>query len=108
MRVPGAVQPRAERRDAALLGDARRRDDRGAPALPNDQAQARPRRARRHGRTGRNNFFVEGRYTVADIALYAYTHVADEGGFDLAAYPAVRAWLSRVAAQPGHIPIIQA
>lgn len=51
------------------------------------------------------SFFVGGRYGVADIALYAYTHVAEEGGFDLAAYPAVRAWLARVAAQPGHVPI---
>jgi glutathione S-transferase len=57
------------------------------------------------GHLANNEFFVGGRYTVADIALYAYTHVADEGGFDLAGYPSVRAWLGRVAAQPGHIPI---
>lgn len=44
-------------------------------------------------------------YSIADIALYAYTHVADEGGFELDAYPAIRAWLERVAAQPGHVPI---
>jgi glutathione S-transferase len=50
-------------------------------------------------------YFVGERYSIADIALYAYTHVAHEGGFDLAAYPAVRAWLGRVAAEPGHIPI---
>lgn len=50
-------------------------------------------------------FLVAGRYTVADIALYAYTHVAPEGGFALEPYPAVRAWLARVAAQPGHIAI---
>jgi len=43
--------------------------------------------------------------TLADIALYAYTHVADEGGFELDRYPAVRAWLDRVAAEPGHVPI---
>ena len=43
--------------------------------------------------------------TVADISLYAYTHVADEGGFDLAPYPSVSAWLDRVAAQPAHVPI---
>ena len=48
-------------------------------------------------------FFVGERYTVADIALYAYTHVAHEGGFDLARYPAVQAWLARVAARPGHV-----
>lgn len=50
-------------------------------------------------------FLVADRYTVADISLYAYTHVAPEGGFELDAYPAVRAWLRRVAAQPGHVPI---
>lgn len=52
-------------------------------------------------------FFVGERYSIADIALYAYTHVADEGGFDLAPYPAIRAWLGRVSARPGHIPITQ-
>lgn len=50
-------------------------------------------------------FFVADRYTIADIALYAYTHVADEGGFDLGRYPAVRAWLDRVRAEPRHVPI---
>lgn len=50
-------------------------------------------------------FFVAGRYTIADITLYAYTHVAHEGGFPLEPYPAIRAWLDRVAAQPRHIPI---
>ena len=44
-------------------------------------------------------------YSVADIALYAYTHVAEDGGFDLAAYPAIEAWLKRVAAEPGHVPM---
>ena len=43
--------------------------------------------------------------TLADIALYGYTHVADEGGFDLERYPAIRAWLARVAAEPGYVPI---
>jgi len=50
-------------------------------------------------------FFVDDTYSVADIALYAYTHVADEGGFDLEPYPAVGEWLERVRAQPGHVPI---
>ena len=50
-------------------------------------------------------FLVADRYTIADIALYAYTHVAGEGGFDLTAYPAVSSWLDRVAAQPGHVGI---
>ena len=44
------------------------------------------------------DYFVGGQYSIADIALYAYTHVADEGGFDLAGFPSVRGWLERVAA----------
>ena len=51
------------------------------------------------------DFFVGGRYGLADIALYAYTHVAPEGDFELARYPRIRAWLARVAAQPGHVTI---
>jgi glutathione S-transferase len=51
------------------------------------------------------SFLVAERYTLADISLYAYTHCAEEGGFDLGPYPAVRAWLDRVAAQPGHVTI---
>ena len=50
-------------------------------------------------------FFVGERYSLADISLYGYTHVAGEGGFDLLRYPAIRAWLERVAAHPGHIAI---
>ncbi len=53
----------------------------------------------------RRRFLVGEMLSLADLALYAYTHVAHEGGFDLAAYPAVRAWLARVAAEPGHVPI---
>jgi glutathione S-transferase len=52
-----------------------------------------------------HEFLVGDRYTIADIALYAYTHVAPEGGFSLQPYPAVREWLARVAAQPRHIAI---
>jgi glutathione S-transferase len=48
-------------------------------------------------------FFVDERYSVADIALYAYTHVANEGGFDLAGFPAVGAWLERVRSEPRYI-----
>jgi glutathione S-transferase len=44
-------------------------------------------------------------YSVADIALYAYTHVAGDGGFDLSRYPALVAWLKRVEAQPNYIPL---
>ena len=50
-------------------------------------------------------FFVGDRYTIADIALYAYTHVAHEAQIDLAPFPAVRDWLNRVASQPRYIPI---
>jgi glutathione S-transferase len=50
-------------------------------------------------------FLVGERYSLADISLYAYTHVAHEGEFDLTGYPAIRAWLGRVAEQPGHVPI---
>ncbi len=57
------------------------------------------------GHLCQNDYFVGGRYSVADIALYAYTHVAHEGGFDLTGYPAVRAWIGRVAARPGYVPI---
>ena len=57
------------------------------------------------GHLGARRFFVGGRYTIADVALFAYTHVAHEGGFDLSGRPALRAWLARVAAQPGHVPI---
>jgi len=52
-----------------------------------------------------NAFFAGEAYSVADIALYAYTHTAEKGGFQLDAYPAVAAWLGRVEADPGHVPI---
>lgn len=56
-------------------------------------------------RLGDAEWLAGGDYSVADIALYAYTHVAEEGGYDLAPYPGIRAWLARVASQPGHVPI---
>jgi glutathione S-transferase len=49
------------------------------------------------------HFFVSERFTIADIALYAYTHVAHEGGFDLSRFPAVNSWLERVRNQPRHV-----
>jgi glutathione S-transferase len=60
--------------------------------------------AMEHHLDGRS-FLVGDAITLADIALYAYTHVAHEGGFSLEDYPAVRAWLARVEAEPGHVPI---
>ncbi len=53
----------------------------------------------------KQDWFVGGTCTLADVRLYAYTHVAGEGGFTLSDYPAVEAWLSRFASQDGHIPI---
>jgi glutathione S-transferase len=52
----------------------------------------------------RNSFFVGG-YSIADIALFAYTHVAHEGGFPLDEFPQIRAWIERVKAQPGFVPL---
>jgi len=51
------------------------------------------------------DYFAERNYSIADIALYAYTHVAHEGGFDLSPYPNIRAWITRVSVQPRHIGI---
>ncbi|MDP9083296.1 MAG: glutathione S-transferase family protein [Pseudomonadota bacterium] len=53
------------------------------------------------------SFLVANQFTLADIALYAYTHVAPEGGFSLEAFPGIRAWITRVAEQPGHAPITE-
>ena len=51
------------------------------------------------------DYLVANRYTLADIGLYAYTHVAEEGGFPLERYPAIRGWCARIAARPGYRPI---
>ena len=53
----------------------------------------------------KKDWFAGNAYSIADIALYGYTHCANEGGFDLGRYPAVSAWLARVAAEPGYIPL---
>lgn len=50
-------------------------------------------------------YFAGGAFTIADIALYAYTHVADEGGFDLAGYPLVRAWIERIENRDAYVPM---
>jgi glutathione S-transferase len=76
--------------------------------LPVKRAQGEAALAVMDGHLRARSFFVGERYTIADIALYAYTHVAGEGGFDLEPHPAVRAWLDRVRAQPGHVPITRA
>ncbi|HEX2656229.1 MAG TPA: glutathione S-transferase family protein [Xanthobacteraceae bacterium] len=53
----------------------------------------------------RHRYFAADRYTIADIALYAYTHVAHENDFDLTTFPAIRGWLKRIASQPNHVPM---
>jgi glutathione S-transferase len=52
-----------------------------------------------------HDWFAGNRYSIADIALYGYTHVAADGGFNLSDYPAVSRWLKRVTEQPGHVTI---
>jgi glutathione S-transferase len=52
-----------------------------------------------------HDFVAGGKFTIADIALFAYTHVADEGGFDLRDHPAVLDWIERVRSRPGHTPM---
>ena len=82
----------------------------GAPERFADQVPAKTEGgyaaldALERGLAGRD-FLVGERYSIADIALYAYTHVAHEGDFDLEPYPGIRAWLGRVAAQPRHVTI---
>jgi glutathione S-transferase len=53
----------------------------------------------------REPFFAAGRYSIADIALYAYTHCGADGGFELGEFPAVSDWLERVRSQPRHVPM---
>ena len=80
-------------------------DDAKRAALEDKRAQGHAALGVMERHLRERDYFVGPRCTIADIALYAYTHVADEGGFDLAGYPALRAWLARVAAQPGYTPI---
>ena len=58
-----------------------------------------------HDHLAKNDFFV-GDYSITDIALFAYTHVAHEGGFPLDDFPKIRAWIERVNAQPGFVPMV--
>jgi glutathione S-transferase len=76
-------------------------------SIPAKRANGHAALAVMEGHLATRTFFVGERYGIADIALYAYTHVAGEGGFDLGPYPNVRAWIDRVAAQPRCIPITQ-
>ena len=73
--------------------------------LPKRLEQGRAALAVMEQHLASRQYFVGERYSIADIALYAYTHVAHEGEFELEPYPATRAWLDRVAEQPGHVAI---
>jgi glutathione S-transferase len=76
--------------------------------LADKQARGVAALTRMEGHLGGRQWFVGGHCSIADIALYAYTHVAAEGGFELAPFRHVNAWLERMAGEPGHIPITQA
>ncbi len=52
-------------------------------------------------------FFAGNEMSIADISLYAYTHVADEGGFNLSKYPAISKWLNRISEHPKHLPMLK-
>ena len=73
--------------------------------LPEKQEGGRAALAVMERHLGESDWFGGDAMSIADFALYAYTHVADEGGFDLVDYPAVGAWLAGVAGQPAHIPM---
>ncbi len=73
--------------------------------LPKRMEQGRAALAVMEAHLAGRRFFVAERFTIADMALYAYTHVAHEAQFDLAPYKNVRDWIARVAGQPRHIPL---
>jgi len=75
--------------------------------LPDRMTRGRAALAVMETHLARHRFFVGETYSIADIALYAYTHVAHEAHFDLTPYPAVRAWIERVANQPRYVPLTQ-
>jgi glutathione S-transferase len=81
------------------------RPDEFADRLPERTAAGQRALAAMEHHLGGRQFFVGDSMTLADIALYAYTHVAPEGGFELEPYRAVQGWLERVAAEPGHVAI---
>ena len=73
--------------------------------LPDKQEGGRAALAVMEGHLAGSDWFGGHAMSIADIALYAYTHVADEGGFDLSDYPRVGDWLGRVREEPGHVPM---
>jgi glutathione S-transferase len=81
------------------------RPDEFADRLPERTAAGHRALAAMERHLDGRHYLVGDRLSLADIALYAYTHVAHEGGFDLEPYPALRAWIDRVASEPGHVAI---
>jgi glutathione S-transferase len=75
--------------------------------LPDRMIRGRAALSVMETRLSQHPFFVGETYTIADIALYAYTHVAHEAHFDMMPYPAVRAWIERVASEPRYVPLAQ-
>jgi glutathione S-transferase len=88
----------------ALIGEQNLTDDQRA-LIPGKREAGEAALALMDEHLAGREFFVGDRLSLADIALYAYTHVAEEGGFDLSRYPAVGAWLQRAGARPGWIPM---
>lgn len=89
----------------AFVGEANLTEAQRA-TLPTRMAAGEAALALMEDHLAHRDWFAAGRFTLADIALYAYTHVAEEGGFDLRRYPAVTAWIDRVATQSGHVAIV--
>jgi glutathione S-transferase len=81
-------------------------DDPRRAELPKRLANGRAALAVMEQHLGSRSYFVAERYGIADIALYAYTHVAEDGGLELSPFPNLRAWLARVAAQPRHVRLL--
>jgi len=75
------------------------------PSLPQKRERGYQALAVMEQHLATRSFFVCETYTIADVSLYAYTHVAAQGGFDLTRFPAVQAWMQRIAAQPRHLPL---
>jgi glutathione S-transferase len=81
------------------------RPDEFADRLPERQAAGRRVLAAMDGHLDGRSYLVGDDFTIADMSLYAYTHVAPEAGIELEPCTSVRAWLKRVASEPGHVPI---
>lgn len=59
-----------------------------------------------NGQLENSSYILGDAYTIADMALYAYTHLTEEGEYDLASYPAIKSWLGRIETQPGYVPML--